>query len=249
VERRRSDMPLTLEDKVRLLSMVDVFESLVREELEEVARQACDTHLERGDVLRKPQEEGAEELYVLKEGRVQLFVEIPDGGEVTLSVVEGGSIFGELALTGQRSGEIHARALAPSLVCSLKTEDVEQLIESNPRVGLAIVRLLSERLREAEARLAELAHQQVPARLANLILRLSASEGIMGREGIRIPTPYTHRQLGSMISARREAVTRAMAELREAGAVEVVDHRIHIKDREALARAAEARSATRSLSA
>jgi CRP/FNR family transcriptional regulator, cyclic AMP receptor protein len=116
-------------------------------------------------------------------------------------------------------------------------------------VGLAIVRLLSERLREAEARLAELAHQQVPARLANLILRLSASEGIMGREGIRIPTPYTHRQLGSMISARREGVTRAMAELREAGAVEVVDHRIHIKDREALARAAEARSATRSLSA
>jgi CRP/FNR family transcriptional regulator, cyclic AMP receptor protein len=242
-------MPLSLEDKVRLLSMVDVFESLVREELEEVARQACDTHLERGDVLRKPQEEGAEELYVLKEGRVQLFVEIPDGGEVTLSVVEGGSIFGELALTGQRSGEIHARALAPSLVCSLKTEDVEQLIESNPRVGIAMVRLLSERLREAEARLAELAHQQVPARLANLILRLSASEGIMGREGIRIPTPYTHRQLGSMISARREGVTRAMAELREAGAVEVVDHRIHIKDREALARAAEARSATRSLSA
>ncbi len=239
-------MPLTLEDKVRLLSMVDVFESLVREELEEVARRACDTHLERGDVLGKlgkPQEEGAEELYVLKEGRVQLFVEIPDGGEVTLSVVEGGSIFGELALGGPRSAEVSARALESSLVCSLETKVVEQLIESNPRVGIAMVRLLSERLREAEARLAELAHRQVPARLANLILRLSASEGIMGREGIRIPTPYTHRQLGSMISAKREAVSRAMTELREGGAVEVVGRRIHIRDHEALEREAEARPA------
>ena len=47
-------------------------------------------------------------------------------------------------------------------------------------------------------RLVELGHQQVPARLANLILRLSATEGIMSREGIRIPTPCTHRQLGTM---------------------------------------------------
>ena len=232
-------MPLSLEDEVRLLSMVDVFESLLRDELVELAHRARDTHLERGDVLGRPQEEGNEELYVLKEGRVQLYVEIPEGGEVTLSVVQGGSIFGELALGGLRSGEVYARALVPSLVCSLKTEGVQQLIERNPQVGIAMVRLLSERLREAEVRLAELAYQQLPARLANLILRLSATEGIMSREGIRIETPYTHRQLGTMIAAQREPVTRAMSELREEGVIEMVGRRIHIKDREALERAAE----------
>ncbi len=242
-------MPLSLEDKVRLLSMVDVFESLVRQELVELTHRARDTHLERGEVLGRPQEEGNEELYVLKEGRVQLYVQVPDGGEVTLSVVERGSIFGELALGGLRSGEVYARALVPSLVCSLRTEEVQRLIETNPQVGIAMVRLLSERLREAEVRLAELAYQQIPARLANLILRLSTSEGIMGREGIRIDTPYTHQQPGTMINAKREAVTRAMSELQEEGAVEVVGRRIHIKDHEALEREAEARTATRSLSA
>jgi CRP/FNR family cyclic AMP-dependent transcriptional regulator len=193
--------------------------------------------------------EGNEELYVLKEGRVQLYVEIPNGGEVTLSVVEGGSIFGELAFGGLRSGEVYVRALVPSLVCSLKMEVVQQLIESNPQVGIAMVRLLSERLREAEVRLAELAHMQVPTRLANLILRLSASEGIMSRERIKLETPYTHKQLGTMIGAKREAVTRAITELQEEETVEVVGRRIHIKDHAALERAAEARSATRSLSA
>jgi CRP/FNR family transcriptional regulator, cyclic AMP receptor protein len=242
-------MPLTLEERVRLLSMVDVFESLVHQELVELAHRARDAHLEQGEVLGRPQQEGNEELYVLKDGRVQLYVQIPNGGEVTLSVVEGGSIFGELALGGLRSGEVYARALVPSLVCSLKTQHVQQLIESSPQVGIAMVRLLSERLREAEVRLAELAYQQVPARLANLILRLSVTEGIMTREGIKIATSYTHRQLASMIVAQREAVTRAMSELRGEGAIGMVGRRILITDREALERAAEARSAGRRVSA
>ena len=232
-------MPLSLEEKVRLLSMVDVFESLSHEELEELAHLAHDTHLGQGEDLHTRQAGGGK-LYALKEGRVQLYVALPNGGEVTLSVVEGGSIFGEMALSRDRLGEeVSARALVPSLVCALKTEDVQHLIESNPRVGIAMVRLLSERLREAEVRLAELAYQQLPARLANLILRLSATEGIMSREGIRIETPYTHRQLGTMIAAQREPVTRAMSELREEGVIEMVGRRIHIKDREALERAAE----------
>src|SRR3712207_8201959 len=93
-----------------------------------------------------------------------------------------------------------------------------------------MVRLLSERLRQAEVRLAELAHKQVPARLASLILRLSASEGIVTRGGIRIDTRYTHRQLGTMIGAKREAVKRALNDLGDKGAGGVGSRRIHLKD-------------------
>jgi len=240
-------MPLSLEEKVRLLSMVDVFEGLSEEDLERLARLARDATYEQGEVLPEPQE-GGEKLYVLKEGRVQLYVKLPNEGEITLSVVEGGSIFGEISVAGQGSGKVRARALMPSLVCTLKTEVLEQLIERHPAVALAIVRMLSDRLRQAEVRFAELAHKQVPARLASLILRLSASEGIVSREGIRIDTRYTHERLGTMIGSNREAVTRAMKELREKGAVEVVGRRIHLRDREALEREAEAQTAVRSVS-
>ena len=240
-------MPLSLEEKVRLLSMVDVFETLPEEELEELAHLAQDASYERAESLPEPQE-GGEKLYVLKEGRVQLYVRLPNEGEMTLSVVEGGSIFGEIAVARQGVGEVHARALVPSLVCTLKTEVLEGLIERHPEVALAMVRMLSERLRLSEVRLAELAHKQVPARLSSLILRLSASEGIVSREGIRIDTRYTHEQLGTMIGSNREAVTRAMKELREKGAVEVVGRRIHLRDREALEREAEAQTAVRSVS-
>jgi CRP/FNR family transcriptional regulator len=129
----------------------------------------------------------------------------------------------------------------PSIVCTLKMEILEQLIQRHPAVALAIVRMQSERLRQAEVRFAELAHKKVRARLASLLLRLGATEGIVGREGIRLDTPYTHEQLGTMIGANREAVNRAMKELRDKGAAEVVAHRIHLRDREALEQDAEAR--------
>jgi CRP/FNR family transcriptional regulator len=226
--------------------MVDVFEALSEEELEKLAQLAHDATYDQGEVLPEPQE-GGEKLYVLKEGRVQLYVKLPNEGEITLSVVEAGSIFGEMAVAGEGAGKVRARALMPSLVCTLKTEVLEQLIERNPAVALAIVRMLSDRLRQAEVRFAELAHKQVPARLASLILRLSASEGIVSRDGIRLDTPYTHEQLATMIGSNREAVTRAMKKLREQGAVEVVGRRIHLRDRELLEREAEAQAPAQSL--
>ena len=57
-------MPLTLDEKVRLLS---------RLEMEKLAHLASDTTYEQGEDLRTRQE-GSGKLYVLKEGRVQLFV-------------------------------------------------------------------------------------------------------------------------------------------------------------------------------
>ena len=173
-----------LEEEVRLLSMVDVLEPLSEEELEELARRAPDTNLEQGEIFYTPDERG-EKLFLLKKGRVRVYRVDPEGQELTLSVAEGGTILGEMALTGQHLPQLYLQALDPSLVVTLKRRDLEHLILANPEVGLRLMRLLSERLYEAETRLAELTHKEVPARLASLILRLVESEGVMTRGGYR----------------------------------------------------------------
>jgi CRP/FNR family transcriptional regulator len=80
----------------------------------------------------------------------------------------------------------------------------------------------------------------VPARLASLILRLADKEGVVTQESVMVPTRYTHERLGTMIGAKRVAVTRAFNQLRQVGAVEVKRRHIHIKDTEALKRIADA---------
>jgi CRP/FNR family transcriptional regulator, cyclic AMP receptor protein len=207
-------MPMSLKKEMRLLAMVDILGPLSEEELEDLAKRAPDTFLERGDILYSPQN-GTERLFVLKEGRVQLY-EIEEGGdEITLSVVEDGNVFGEMALTGQSLEGLYVRALAPSTVVSLRREDVEDLITKKPEVGLRLVRELAERLHDSERRYANVVGKDVPARLASQILTLVDSEGVVSSESYRIRTHYTHDQLASMIGCKRVAVTRAFRKLEE----------------------------------
>jgi CRP/FNR family transcriptional regulator, cyclic AMP receptor protein len=44
-----------------------------------------------------------------------------------------------------------------------------------------------------------IAVKEVPARLASLILLLVESQGVRTPAGYKIPTRYTHQQLGTMI--------------------------------------------------
>jgi CRP/FNR family cyclic AMP-dependent transcriptional regulator len=231
-------MSIPLHEQVRLLSMVEVLEALSQEELEELSRRAPDTLLDPGEVFIMPHK-GDERLFVLMKGRAQIYETDRDGEEITLTVVEGGNIFGETALTGQHLSEVYARALEPSVVCSLKRADIERIILSHPEVGLRLVRRLSERLRETEIRLAEVVNKPVLARLASLILRIADREGVVTKEGIVVPTRYTHERLGTMIAAKRVAVTRAFNHLRQAGAVGVNERRIHIRNPNTLKRIAD----------
>lgn len=230
---------MSLEEQIRLLSMVDIFEPLSEEELEDLAQRAPDTHVEQGETLHTPEENG-ERLFLLKRGRVRVYKIDPEGHELTLSVAEDGTILGEMALTGQHLPGAYLQALKPSVIVTLKRRDLEHLILRNPEVGLRLVKVLSERLHETETRLAELTHKEVPARLASQILRLIENEGVMTSEGCKIPTRYTHEQLATMIGSKRVPVTRAFAKLKEEGVVELMERHIQVRDLKALRRVAEA---------
>ena len=232
-------MPMPLKEEIRLLSMVDILGPLSEEELEDLAKRTPDTFLDQDDVLYAPKE-ATERLFVLKKGRVQCYEVSAEGQEITLSVIEDGNVFGEMALTGQSLDGLYVRALTPATVVSLRREDVEDLIRKKPEVGLMLVRDLAERLRASERRYADVVGKDVPARLATLILRLADSEGVVSGQGLRIPTHYTHEQLGSMIGCKRVAVTRAFRKLEEGGAIELEDRRVVVKDLDALKALAEA---------
>ena len=237
-------MPMSLQEQIRLLSMVDILGHLSPEEMEDLAKKTPDTFLEQGDVLYTPHDGTerlfTERLFILKKGRVQVYEVDRGGKEITLSVVEDGNVFGEMALTGQSLEGVYVRALTPSTVVSLRREDLEDLIMKKPEVGLRLIRELAEKLHASEARYADMVGKDVPARLATQILTLVDSEGVVSSESYRIPTHYTHEQLGTMIGCKRVAVTRAFSRLKKIGAVQLKERYIIVKDIDALQDLAEA---------
>jgi CRP/FNR family cyclic AMP-dependent transcriptional regulator len=225
------------EEKLRLLSMVDILEPLSKEELKELSRRVPDTYFQRGQILYAPQER-SEALFMLKKGRVRIYRVGPDGREFTLTVVGAGTVFGEMLLTAQRLENAYAEAMEPVVVCKMKRQDLERLVMDKPQVGLKVMSVLSERLALAEDRMEDIALKEVPARLAGFILHLIESEGVVTPDGYKIPTRYTHRQLATMIGSKRETVTKAFTLLQGAGALELKRRRIYVRNLEALKKVA-----------
>lgn len=228
------------EEKVRLLSTVDILQPLSREQLEELSPRIPDSHVERGQTFYAPGE-GNEALFLLKRGRVRIYKVAPDGREVTHFVAEPGTVFGELAHPAQRFHEAYAEAMEPAYICTMKWEELERLVREHPEVGLRVIRVLSERLHFVERRFEDVSLKEVPARLASLVLQLVESEGVMTPKGLKIDARYTHEQLATMIGASRARVTEAFAHLKEAGALELKHRHIYVYDAEALKRTAEGR--------
>lgn len=216
------------EERARRLSLVDILEPLPEEEIERLNWRLPVFRLERGELCYVPGDP-ADRLFLLHEGRVRLY-KLVGGRDFTLAVVGPGTVFGEMSLTGSSRQGAYAEALEPAEVSVIGKEDLRRLIREHPEVGIRIIELLSQRLQDREERLAEMASRNVTERLAALLVRLAEQEGVVTQEGYRIPFRYTHRQLGSMIGANREAVTKALGNLQRSGAVEVSDRRILVRN-------------------
>ena len=175
---------------------------------------------------------------MLKRGRVHLTRGDGPGSRATLDVLRSGSVFGTLDLEATRQGA-RAEAVEPSLVCTLAREDLENLVERRPRVGLALARALDRRLRVVGELAARMRGKETPARLAIIIARLVEDEDVVGREGYKVPARYTHEELGAMIGSNRDTVTRALSRLRRAGLLETPEGTIVVPDLEALQRTAD----------
>jgi CRP/FNR family cyclic AMP-dependent transcriptional regulator len=237
LDQRRNGAVLG-EEQIRLLTLVDIFEPLSREEIEKINWKHLNTSVEQGETFYTPMDL-CETLFVLQKGRIRIYKATPEGREFTIAVVESGTVFGEMVLTGQRLRNAYAQAMEESEVSAMCRADVERLILDKPEVGLQLVHLLSDRLTTYETRLEDLGLKEVPARLASLILLLIESEGVRTSTGYKIPTRYTHYQLGTMIGSNREAVTRAFARLRDLDVVDTRRRYIHVEDIETLRKAAE----------
>ncbi len=206
--------------KREYLRKIDIFRDLSHEEMEMVDRTTRMTTVEKGRTIYR-QDDRAPGLFLLKMGRVRLSRIGPGGKKLELAILEPGTFFGEMPLLGERMRNAYAEAAEDCLLCVMSQHDIERLVLAHPQVGLGMIAVLSRRLAESEARLEDLAYRSVPARLASVLLRLGEGGAV---EGI------THEELGDMVGAYRETVTKTLNEFQAAGYLKLSRRRIQILD-------------------
>jgi len=218
-------------DRIAYLHMVDIFQDLSEDEIAEIDRAMTITTCRRGKIFYMP-EDTSEVLFLLKEGRVQLYRISPDGKKLVIGTVGPGAVFGEMALIGQGMHNTFAEATEDCILCVMSREDVERLLVTKPRVALRIFEAMGNRLKETEARLEAIAFKGIPARLASLLLQLASERQSDTIQGL------THQDLGERIGTYRETTTQTLNSFKSGGLIDIGRKHIRILDREGLERIA-----------
>jgi CRP-like cAMP-binding protein len=134
-----------------------------------------------------------------------------DGREVTLNILGAGEMFGEMAPLDQVPRSTDVITLTPSTIGSLPASDFVHLVETEPKAGIHLARLMAKRLRQVNRRL-RLRESDSTSRVADVLLFLAEGQGTQGVSGIEIPN-LPHRELSSLSGLARETVTRVLGKL------------------------------------
>ena len=219
-----------LSEKARLLAKTPLFRTLQSGEIETLAARSQERPMRAGDVICRRGDPGAS-MFALLAGEVRIVLPGTDDRDQVLRVMHTGDVFGEIALLdgGLRTADAIAETNGRLLV--VERRDLLQMLQDDPALGLRIITLLCERLRNTNWLLEAMLFHDAAARLASTVLMLAT-----GRPGMRLD--ITQRVLGEMVGAARETVNKKLREWQSAGLLTLEPGRITVLDPAGLKRLA-----------
>ena len=176
-------------------------------------------------------------LYLVTSGAVRLAAVLPSGREVVVGLLGAGELFGEVALLGDGASPVEARAVGEAEVAVLPISSILAVVERNPASATELLRLIASRLHRTATALEEALAHDVPTRVSRRLCELARRHGIRQGRGVRLPLPLTQEDLGRMVGASRESVSKSLSALSARGLIRTEQRRYVIPDLHALERA------------
>ncbi len=168
-------------------------------------------------------------LYVLRSGKVKIYITSQDGQEVALAVFAPGDYFGELALLDGQPRSASAVAIEQADTLALQRADFIKAVMRHPRIAVQVMGVLSRRLRQTDAMIEDLLFLDVHGRVAKKLLELAETHGARTPEGIRIEMRLTQGELAAMVGASRESVNKVMGYFTDKQFISTDKYKVTIK--------------------
>lgn len=135
---------MSLNDEVRILRQVPLFAGVDMLALKRLAFASRRQHYDAGDVIFHQGEVG-DGAYLLLDGRADVLLDSPQGPMKVAEIPER-TIMGEIAVLCDAPRTATVQAAEPTNVLVIGRDDLIRLLQSDPQVSLAMLRILAERL-------------------------------------------------------------------------------------------------------
>lgn len=221
-------------DKLWYLKKMDIFRGLKDAEYAVINRDSRSIVMKKRELLSY-NGTAQQAVYFVKKGRIKLLKTTPDGHSLILDILGEGTLFGELEAGHQAEDEeMTAEAMEDTLLCMMRRENFDRLMQLVPGLSVKITKLAGLRLKKIQNRLVDLLYCPVENRLARTLLGLAKEFGMAHPDGILISLRLTHNDLAALIASTRETVSTILAEFRKKGLIEYTDRRLVLGNQEQL---------------
>jgi CRP/FNR family transcriptional regulator, cyclic AMP receptor protein len=179
-------------------------------------------------------------VFVLGNGRVKLSTTSADGQSIIVRIAEGGEVVG---LAGTLSGsayELTAEALEPLQANFIPREAFILFLRKHGEAALRVAEILSKIYHATLLEVRYLGFSSSAAeKLARFLLDLPATP-VHDNGHLRAPLTLTHKEIGEMIGASRETVTRIFAHFKREGLIEIHGSTLMLNDKARLGKLLDA---------
>jgi CRP-like cAMP-binding protein len=194
---------------------VDLFRHLSPQERRAVASH-CRARRYRANQQIISHDDETRDVFFVVSGRVRATLYSLSGKQVNFQDLGAGKMFGELSAIDGSPRSAHVMALSDSLLLSMSPEDFWETLRAYPAVAEETLKRLTGLVRFLSERVFEVCALTVKDRIFVELLHLAREHMSDENKAIIAPAP-THLDIANRIGTHREAVTRALNELKNAG--------------------------------
>jgi CRP/FNR family cyclic AMP-dependent transcriptional regulator len=156
------------------LANISLFQQLDDDERNVLAGAMLERPAKVGEVLFKTGDPG-DSMFIVKSGKVELFVKDKAGQKIVLHVSEPGEFFGELSLLDGGSRTATGNVVEDGTLLVLDREDLQQLFRKRPDAALDMLATMGRMTRKAnallQARVSRNVNEQVEQARDNIVMR------------------------------------------------------------------------------
>ncbi len=167
------------------------------------------------------EEQEARNIVILVEGCANISVNSRNGRRLILWIAKPVELLGLTSVLRGSCHEVTAETVHPCTTASIRRQDFLDFLLRHPAAYQGVARALSVEMSRAceQMRIMGLS-SSATIKLAWLLLDRSAG-GCTTRRGTSVTVPMTHEEMAECIGVTRETVSRAMANLRQRGLVDM----------------------------
>ena len=173
------------------------------------------TTFRRGQVIFNDQKP-ASGIYLVVRGKIMLRYHVDSGAWVLSDFCSTDEFFGESGLLPVPSNRECAIAMEDSSLMFWSGAEILDLVQTSPRLGVALIQVVLERNLRDQERLESLLLEKSPERIVRTLLYFADRVGTAEGAAVRVP-PLSHRTIAGYIAASREIVTIQMNSLKQSG--------------------------------